>query len=125
MIYLYILGTVTCTVYGQLILKWRLENYGAMPATGEAKLAFFSKVLIDPFVLSAFLSAFMASLFWIAAASQAQVSFLYPLTTAGLVILTSICAVAMLGETFSMMKVIGILVIAAGVLITQIGSSNA
>ena len=29
--YFYIVGTVLFTVYGQLVLKWRIANYSALP----------------------------------------------------------------------------------------------
>lgn len=123
MVYMYILGTVCCTVYGQLVMKWRLENYGVIPTSNLAKIEFFAKVLLDPYVVSAFVSAFVASLFWIAAASKADISFLYPLTVAGLIVLTTILAIVLLGESLTLVKVSGIAIIAAGVIVIQYGSS--
>ena len=38
--YLYIMGTVMFTVYGQLILKWRIERYGSLPDPFGGKLFF-------------------------------------------------------------------------------------
>jgi hypothetical protein len=29
--YFYIFGTVICTVYGQLVIKWRIAKYGELP----------------------------------------------------------------------------------------------
>ena len=123
MTYIYILGTVCCTVYGQLVIKWRLENYGEMPSLNLAKLEFFQKVLLDPFILSGLVSAFVASLFWIAAASNADISFLFPITVAGLIVLTTSLAVILLGEIVTLSKVVGIAIIATGVIVIQYGSS--
>ena len=53
--YLYIMGTVMFTVYGQLILKWRIERYGSLPDPFGGKLFFLLKLLFDPFILSGFL----------------------------------------------------------------------
>ncbi len=50
--YLYIAGTVLFTVYEQLVLKWRIVNYGAMPEEFGDKLVFLFKLLFDPYVFS-------------------------------------------------------------------------
>jgi len=49
MSYVYIFGTVVFTVYGQLILKWRIVKYGDLPAPLIDKIIFLFKVLFDPF----------------------------------------------------------------------------
>lgn len=36
--YIYIFGTIFFTVYGQLILKWRIVQYGALPETLADKI---------------------------------------------------------------------------------------
>ena len=76
--YLYIFGCIFFTVYGQLILKWRLSLKGAMPEEFSGKLLFLAKAFLDPFILSGFAAAFVASLFWMAAMTKFQVSFAYP-----------------------------------------------
>ncbi len=50
--YLYIAGTILFTVYGQLVLKWRIVNYGAMPEDFGSKLVFLFKLLFDPYIFS-------------------------------------------------------------------------
>ncbi|WP_151948892.1 hypothetical protein [Aliarcobacter butzleri] len=50
--YLYILGTILFTVYGQLVLKWRIVKYGAMPEDFIEKLVFLFKLLFDPLHIS-------------------------------------------------------------------------
>ncbi len=50
--YIYIAETILFTVYGQLVLKWRIVKYGAMPEEFSAKLVFLFKLLFDPFIFS-------------------------------------------------------------------------
>lgn len=50
--YLYIAGTVLFTVYGQLVLKWRIVNYRAIPQELGSKLFFLFKLLFDPYIFS-------------------------------------------------------------------------
>ncbi len=117
MLYLYISGTIFFTVYGQLILKWRIVKYGALPDGFIEKVLFLFKLLLDPFILSGFCAAFMASLFWMAAMTKADVSFAYPFITAGLTLLTVLLAVILLGESMTISKGIGILLILTGVIV--------
>lgn len=54
--YLYILGTIVFTVYGQLILKWRISKLGFSlddegPATSIVSLV---KLVLDPCIFSGF-----------------------------------------------------------------------
>ena len=64
--YIYIFGTILFTVYGQLILKWRITRYGSLPELLPEKLLFLFRVLIDPFIIS----GFIASLFWMATINE-------------------------------------------------------
>src|SRR5699024_7054193 len=73
-----IFGTIAFTVYGQIMLKWRIDKYGDLPADLFDKLQFVLRLLLDPLILSGFLSAFVASLFWMAAMTKFDISFAYP-----------------------------------------------
>src|SRR5699024_6401676 len=76
--YLYIFGTILFTVYGQLMLKWRIDKVCSLPADTFDKIIFVFRLLLDPLILSGFLSAFVASLFWMAAMKKFDISFAYP-----------------------------------------------
>lgn len=112
-------GTVLFTVYGQLVLKWRLGNYGPLPEPLTDKGVFLLRLLADVYILSGFLAAFVASLFWMAAMTEANLSFAYPIITAGLMLLTTMAAIILLGEPLSMLKALGILLIVFGVVVMQ------
>ena len=44
----HIFGCIFFTVYGQLILKWRIGDAGDLPEAFDEKLRFFATVLLDP-----------------------------------------------------------------------------
>ena len=113
--YFYIFGTIFFTVYGQVVLKWRIVKYGAMPEGFVDKLIFLFKLLLDPFIFSGFLSAFVASFFWMAAMAKFDLSHAYPIVVGGLVIFTSLLAIIFLKEPTTLFKVVGILLIIVGV----------
>ena len=115
--YLYIVGTVICTVYGQLILKWRIARYGQLPDGFREKLLFLFGALLDPFILSGLAAAFVASLFWMAAVTRLDLSAAYPLITAGLTVITVVLSVLLLREPLTAGKLLSILLIVSGVLL--------
>jgi len=120
--YAYVFGTVFFTVYGQLILKWRIVKYGALPEGSGEKLLFLAKLLFDPYIFSGFFAAFIASFFWMAAMTKFEVSHAYPIIVGGLAILTSVFAVVFLKESASFLKIMGLLLIVAGVYLLSKGS---
>ncbi|HBK82492.1 MAG TPA: hypothetical protein DDZ41_02670 [Flavobacterium sp.] len=116
--YLYIAGTILFTVYGQIILKWRLSNLKVeLPEGILTKFVYVTKLIFDPFVFSGFVSAFVASLFWMAAMTKFEITKAYPFMSIapGLVFLIG---VYFLGEQFSWGKVAGLLCIIIGTIIT-------
>jgi len=113
--YVYILGTILFTIYGQMILKFRMAKYGSLPEGILEKIYFLLKLLIDPFIFSGFFSAFLASLFWMAAMTKLDLSYAYPMIVGGLVIITSLLAVAFFKEPLSFYKVVGLVLISIGV----------
>ena len=120
--YIYIFGTILFTVYGQIVLKWRIVKYGILPDTLSDKIIFLSKLLFDPWIFSGFFAAFIASFFWMAAMTRFDVSHAYPIIVGGLAILTSIVAVVFLKEPYNFSKVIGLLLIIIGVYFLSKGS---
>ena len=113
--YFYIFGTVFFTVYGQLVLKWRINEVGSLPVNFNEKIIFLFNLLLDPWIFSGFLSAFVASFFWMAAMTKFDVSHAYPIIVGGLVILTSIFAIIFLKESVSFLKIMGVTLIVSGV----------
>jgi len=115
--HLYLLGTVVFTVLGQLIIKWRIVQYGAMPEKSVDKAYFFLKAFLDPFIIVGLLSAFVASIFWMAAMTKYDVSYAYPFITAGLTVITVFMAILVLGETITINKISGLTLVVLGVVV--------
>ena len=115
--YLYIAGTALFTVYGQLILKWRINHYGVLPDEIVEKVIFLLKLLLDPYIISGFVAALVASFFWMGAMTKFDLSIAYPILTAGMVLLTVIFTTVLLGETVTLTKVLAVILIVSGVLL--------
>ena len=117
--YVYIFGTILFTVYGQIIMKWRIAKYGALPEGAIwAKLSFLMKLLFDPFILSGFLSAFVASLFWMAAMTKFDISYAYPFMSLSFVLVFGL-SVFLFQEPLTLHKVVGLGLIVLGITVTS------
>ena len=116
--YIYVFATLFFTVYGQLILKWRITKLGfTLPDTGIAdKFLALIRLVFDPLILSGFISAFVASLFWMAAMTKFEITEAYPFMSLAPAIVF-ILGVWLLGETFTIGKVIGLVLIIIGLIV--------
>ena len=106
------------TVYGQVILKWRIGRYVPLPEQTVRKFFFLMKLLADPFILSGFASAFIASLFWMAALSKFELSFAYPFMSLSFV-LVFIISVFLFDDSVTLYKVAGLVLIVLGIVISS------
>jgi multidrug transporter EmrE-like cation transporter len=116
--YLYISGTIFFTVYGQLIIKWRIGRYGQLPDGLPDKINFLFHVLLDPYILSGFAAAFIASFFWMAAMTKFDLSFAYPFMSLAFV-LVLILSVMFFREPLTIHKVAGMFFIVTGIFISS------
>jgi EamA-like transporter family. len=117
--YFYIFFTLLFTVYGQMILKWRISRLGFhLPDSGICdKFIALIRLVVDPFILSGFVAAFIASLFWMGAMSKFEITQAYPFMSLAPAIVF-LLGVFLLGETFTIGKVIGLILIITGTIIT-------
>lgn len=116
--YFYLFGTVLFTVYGLLVMKWRVAKFGSLPEQFSAKIGFLFDVLIDPWVISGFFAALMASLFWIAAMTKFDLSYAYPFQSLSFVLVVSL-SIWLFGEPVTMYKAAGMLLIVSGILVSS------
>lgn len=117
--YFYIFATILFTVYGQIILKWRIEKLGfSLPETGLIdKFVSLIRLIFDPFILSGFLSAFIASLFWLGAMSKFEITQAYPFMSLAPV-LVFVLGIWVLNEPFTVGKIVGLVLIVLGAIAT-------
>jgi uncharacterized membrane protein len=116
--YLYIFGTLFFTVYGQIILKWRLSSLKVeLPDSMMDKIIYLVKLVFDPFVFSGFAAAFIASLFWMAAMTKFEITKAYPFMSLAPA-LVFVIGMLFLGEQFTIGKLIGLVLIILGTFVT-------
>lgn len=118
--YLYIALTIALTVYGQIMLKLQVGKAGALPEAGADKLLFMFKLLLNPWVVSAFAAAFLASLTWMAAMTKFELGHAYPFMALNFVIVLLLGA-WLFNEPLSMLRIVGVTLICVGTVVAARG----
>ena len=113
--YLYIFFTLILTVYGQMILKWRLNAF-ELPGPIVGKILFLLKSIFDPYIFSSFFSAFLASITWMLALKEFELSKAYPYMSLSFVMVLAL-SFFLLKETITIEKTVGCILIIAGIVI--------
>jgi drug/metabolite transporter (DMT)-like permease len=116
----YIVGTVLFTVYGQIVLKWRVAKVGALPAVFSHKIFFLLSVIWDPWVLSGVVAGFFAFLCWMAALTEFELSYAYPFMSLSFLLVLVLSAI-LFREPLTVSKVVGVGLIVAGIIIGSRG----
>ena len=118
--YLYILATILFTVYGQIVIKWQVLATGRFPSSIIERIWFLARLVINPWVASGFVAAFVASLCWMAAMTRFRLSDAYPFTglSFALVLLLSMI---FFRENITLIKMLGVGLIALGVFVASRG----
>lgn len=116
--YQYIFGTLLFTVYGQIILKWRISDLKiVLPEAISDKIIFLIKFLFDPYIFSGLVSAFVASMFWMAAMTKFEITTAYPFMSLAPA-MVFVIGIFFLGETYSIGKLLGLVLIIIGTIVT-------
>ncbi len=108
------------TVYGQIIIKWQVLNAGNLPEEPAEKIWFLLRLLLNPWIISAFAAALLASLCWMAAMTKLELSHAYPFTSATFV-LVIILGGALFAEPITWPKLVGMTFVIVGIAIGSQG----
>lgn len=118
--YFYILFTLILTAFGQILLKWRIEKFGALPDQASGKAKFILTLLLDPCIIAGFGAAFLASITWMMAMTKFNLSYAHPFTSLNFVIVLFLSRY-ILDEPLSFQKVVGIMLIVVGTIVVARG----
>ncbi|PHR30261.1 MAG: hypothetical protein COA36_01455 [Desulfotalea sp.] len=118
--YMYIVATIVFTVYGQLILKWRIASFGSLPSGTGEKVKFLLSLVFDPAIFTGFAAAFIASLAWMAAMTKFELSHAYPFMSLNFVVVLLLSG-WLLNEPLTIQKVLGVGLIMVGTVVAAQG----
>lgn len=121
--YIYVVSTVLFTVASQLLIKWKMSSkYSNIPDEFTEKILFLIKAVFDPFILMAIFLVLLSGFAWMIAMTKFELSGVYPMVVAGLMLVTSITSIVLFNESINVNKIIGIIVILFGVYILYKGN---
>lgn len=113
--------TIVLTVYGQLVVKWRVRNAGVFPESTGDRASFLARLLVEPWIISVFVAAAIAALAWMAAMTRYELSVAYPYVAVSFALVLAGSAV-FFDESLNAAKVSGIALIALGLVIGSRGA---
>ena len=114
---LYIALTVMLTVYGQLAFKWRID---LVRASGfDSVVGAILKLAVDPWIISVVVATGLASITWGAALTKMELSYAYPFMALTFALVLGF-SVALFGESLTAGKVIGLVLIGIGLVVTSL-----
>jgi len=116
----FVFCSVVLTACSQLVVKWRVNRAGPLPGELAKKVLFLTGLLVDPWVLTGIFAAFFAGLSWMTAMTKLELSFAYPFISLSFV-LVFVFSALLFHETVTAPKVIGMLLIIAGIIVTGRG----
>lgn len=112
-----IVPTVLLMVYGQLVIKWRVQSLfdaGNPASDGSSRLFVY---LSDPLIISAYLTSLAASVTWMFVVERYAISIAFPLYIGLTVVAVAVGGVALFGEPVTGARLLSIALIVAGVAI--------
>ncbi len=113
----YIIPSVIAGVIGQLLLKRGMMGMGPLNLGGGSNvLALVWSIFTNPWVIAGLALYVSGTLFWLIALSRADLSFVYPFATISMALIILISHFVF-NESISSLRFIGIVTIAAGVLL--------
>jgi multidrug transporter EmrE-like cation transporter len=114
-IYLIVLLSVALTASAQILLKVGMSGVAVRQALSDGPiLAILMEVVRAPAIIGGFVLYGISVVLWLWILSRLEVSRAYPFVGLG-VIITMLFGVFMLGEPLSLAKVVGTILVAAGI----------
>lgn len=112
----FIFATVVCTVYSQLIMRWRVTLAGPLPVEFMGRVEYVASLLFSPWILSAILATFMAGVSWMLAMTKFELSYAYPFVSLNF-ILVIFAGFLLFNEALTAPRIIGSALVIVGILI--------
>lgn len=116
----YILATVVCTVYSQLVMRWQVGAAGELPSDGPGKVRFIATLLVNPWVLSGIAATFFAGVSWMLAMTRFEISYAYPFVSLNYVIILA-ASILLFNESLSPPKIMGTVLVIVGIVVISKG----
>jgi len=119
--HLYLLLSISFGVVSQLIIKWQMSAFSFNDyETWQDKFALAFSMLLNPYIIISLILTLLAGVTWMIAMTKFEISYAYPFTLLGLVLVT-IFSVVFFGESVNTYKLSGIVLIVLGIVVISKG----
>ena len=117
----YIFLAIIFGVISQLIIKWKMNGYSLDNyETLYDKFIFAFSMLLNPYIMVSLVFTLLAGVTWMIAMTKFDISYAYPFTSLGFV-LVFVFSIFLYHEPVNMYKIIGVLLIIAGIAVSSRG----
>lgn len=115
--HMYIIMTVLLAVSSQMIIKWQVSKHSTQDIISfNEKIYFALGMLVNPYVILSIILTFLSGLSWIIAMTKFEISYAYPFTALGFVLILLFSSL-FFQESITYSKITGIIFIVAGIII--------
>ena len=119
--HLYLLLAISFGVVSQLIIKWQMSAFSFNDyESWQDKFALAFSMLLNPYIIISLILTLLAGVTWMIAMTKFEISYAYPFTLIGLVLVT-IFSVVFFGESVNTYKLSGIVLIVLGIVVISKG----
>lgn len=118
-----LLVAMSLTVTGEVMLKNGMNQHGELNISLQTAVPTAVKLFTNPFVLGGFAFVFGGALFWLAVLSRWPLSLAYPLLSISYIIGIGL-SVLFFREKVSLVQLLGVFVIIAGVFLVSRGAQQ-
>jgi multidrug transporter EmrE-like cation transporter len=117
----YLLLAISFGVVSQLIIKWQMSAFSFDDyETWQDKFTLAFSMLLNPYIIISLVLTLLAGVTWMIAMTKFEISYAYPFTLLGLVLVT-IFSVIFFGENINTYKISGIALIVLGIVVISKG----
>lgn len=113
---IYLLISVLGGAIGQLVLKRGMNSFGELTISMDRIVGVLVRMATNPYVLVGLAVYGASTVFWLAALSRVDLSFAYPFASLSYVVML-VGAWQLFDEDISIMRLVGCVVVVAGVLL--------
>ncbi len=116
----YIFLTILFTAYSQLVMRWQVSAAGQLPDDMVGRIRFVVDLLLNPWVISGIIATFFAGVSWMLAMTRFEINYAFPFVSLNYVIIL-VASVLLFNETITAPKIIGSLIVIAGIIVIAKG----
>jgi multidrug transporter EmrE-like cation transporter len=119
----YIAATIFFTVHSQLVIRWQVGRAGPLLQGTRDKVQFILSLLINPWVVTALISTFLAGVSSMLAMSKVQLSYAYPFISLNFLLML-VAGVLFFHESFTLSKAVGTVLIVSGIVVLALAQGR-